>query len=140
MTSTFTNKCGHPNCRYRAKNYGVCGHHKDLAFKSTDPEFQKDLQQYKIISDRYYREGERLESIGINILEMQAIWGYNLCGPEVNPVPERFKEAYEAVKAMGNKVAEMQAKYNPDLVYNSTVRINHKQTPIQNCCLICDLQ
>lgn len=133
-------KCGKEGCRYQAKIYGVCGHHKSLAFQYDTKSFQAHMKNYNDVMKEYKKETDRLEEEGINILDIQACFENGLTNGKTKEYPPHFKKMGELLENQLKMIEELQEIYDPYLVSNVTSRISHKVLT-ENCsCLLCSLK
>lgn len=116
--------CGVPSCGYRAKQYGVCGVHKQWAYSCNDAQFIQDMHDYASFWQRMQAEVYRLAREGINI-------------PRRRPYPPELQTYADMLEELVPRMRALQAKYDPDLAFNAGIRIRHAGTECK--CKYCSL-
>jgi hypothetical protein len=124
-------KCGKVCCKNKAKEYGVCGVHKTLAFKFENIDFERELENYSKLVRAYKREAEKMSKNGVDILSINPL--------TCTSTDERLKFFSRICKAQIYYCLDMQKRYDPYLVSNSTSRVSHKILNAQCDCPICGL-
>lgn len=136
--------CGYSDCKCPAKKFGVCGRHKNYAYKYDDSQFLKDMAEYEKEVIKYRDAANEIQRNGGNILGIQAFYENNLCQRPVREFNKEYKDAGESLELMLKMINEITEKYAPgtSLASNAAVRIYHKilgyQDIICDCC-ICSL-
>lgn len=132
-------KCGVSSCRYKAKNYGVCGVHKKWAFTSSDKNFNKDLKVYRKLFENYLLECAKLEAKGLSIMQIQSSYNYNLCGPAPAQFPAHLEGAGLALEKLNPQILAMQQIYDTNLVSNAVHRVGDSLVNPNCGCPLCSL-
>lgn len=117
--------CGLPSCSRRAKEFGVCGTHKNFAYQMDDQNFWADMEPIMEMLETFHQQDRVLESQGKSLLDIQKYWGNNLCGKRQEPLPDEFKTAGDIMERIAPSLLQLQTKWNPNLVYITFVRKNH---------------
>jgi hypothetical protein len=130
--------CGLNSCQCRAKEYGVCGRHKQSKYKSNDPSFLYCLEIYNKVFQQYIEECNNLEQKGHSILQIQSCYNYNLAAKPVSEFPNHLSSAGNLLERTFELEKLMHEKYDRTLVSNACVRVRHRYGP-QCTCEICML-
>lgn len=129
--------CAIKTCPHEAKKYGVCGVHKLEAFQCDDADFQADLDRYRQIQLNLEQEDAKLETQGINILDIQACWNGNLAQPRQHPYPAHFAAIGDLLESSQKQMDYMLSKYDPSLVDNCCIRLRHGLEKGTCSCKLC---
>ena len=133
----MSSKCGVPSCRCKEKQYGVCGRHKGFYYKNLDPQFHLDFQPLIECRRAFGEEFDSLLSAGLEPLDIQKFYGWNLLNKQLYQADNNFAEACRLMNEIIPHIEKLKTKYDPTLVYNTFVRINHSDTPCK--CRYCSL-
>lgn len=129
--------CGVPSCKCKVKQYGVCGRHKRYHYKSDDAQFDVDIQPLIEIRRLFGAEFDLLLAKGLEPLDIQKYYGYNLVQKQLYSASKDFEEACRLMNETGPLIEKMKPKYDPTIVMNVFARINHSGTDCN--CEICSL-
>ena len=122
--------CGYPDCKCKAKIYGVCGRHKNYPYTHNTKEYMADMDNHAKIIFKYKEACDEIERRGGSVLGIQVGYDNNLCGPRTRTLPPVYERAAQALEEITNHIRRMQAKYNDiagkDMISNSSSRLLQK--------------